>query len=34
VTRPIEDSSYGVRDFNVADPDGNNPGFGQPSDKK
>jgi uncharacterized glyoxalase superfamily protein PhnB len=30
VTRPIEDSSYGMRDFNIADPDGNTLGFGQP----
>jgi predicted enzyme related to lactoylglutathione lyase len=30
VLRPIEDSAYGMRDFNVADPDGNSLGFGQP----
>ena len=30
VLRPIEDSSYGMRDFNIADPDGNTLGFGQP----
>lgn len=29
VLRAIEDSSYGMRDFNVADPDGNTLGFGQ-----
>lgn len=29
VLRPIEDSNYGMRDFNVADPDGNTLGFGQ-----
>lgn len=29
VLRPIEDSNYGMRDFNIADPDGNNLGFGQ-----
>ena len=34
VTRPIENSSYGMRDFNVADPDGNILGFGQPIDKR
>ena len=34
VTRPIENSGYGMRDFNVADPDGNNLSFGQPIDKK
>jgi uncharacterized glyoxalase superfamily protein PhnB len=31
VTRAIEDSSYGMRDFNIADADGNNLGFGQPT---
>jgi uncharacterized glyoxalase superfamily protein PhnB len=30
VTRAIEDSSYGMRDFNIADLDGNSLGFGQP----
>jgi uncharacterized glyoxalase superfamily protein PhnB len=30
VTRAIENSSYGMRDFNIADPDGNTLGFGQP----
>ena len=30
VLRPIENSAYGMRDFNVADPDGNTVGFGQP----
>jgi predicted enzyme related to lactoylglutathione lyase len=34
VLRPIEDSSYGMRDFNIADPDGNTLGFGQPMTKK
>jgi uncharacterized glyoxalase superfamily protein PhnB len=29
ITRPIEDSSYGARDFNIADVDGNTLGFGQ-----
>jgi uncharacterized glyoxalase superfamily protein PhnB len=29
VTRAIENSSYGMRDFNIADPDGNTLGFGQ-----
>jgi uncharacterized glyoxalase superfamily protein PhnB len=29
-TVSIENSSYGMRDFNVADPDGNILGFGQP----
>ena len=29
VTRPIENSGYGMRDFNIADPDGNSLGFGQ-----
>jgi len=33
VLRPIENSSYGMRDFNVADPDGNSLGFGQPIDR-
>src|SRR5256714_13881308 len=28
VTRPIENSGYGMRDFTIADPDGNNLGFG------
>ena len=32
-TRPIENSGYGMRDFNIADPDGNNLGFGHPIDK-
>ena len=31
ITRPIEDSNYGLRDFNVADVDGNTISFGQPS---
>ncbi|HEV8320029.1 MAG TPA: VOC family protein [Myxococcota bacterium] len=30
VTRPIENSRYGMRDFTIADPDGNTLGFGQP----
>ena len=30
VTRAIEDSRYGMRDFNIADADGNTLGFGQP----
>ncbi len=30
VVRPIEDSSYGMRDFTLADADGNRLGFGQP----
>ena len=34
VTRPIENSGYGMRDFNIADPDGNSLGFGQPLGKK
>jgi predicted enzyme related to lactoylglutathione lyase len=34
VTRPIEDSSYGMRDFNIADPDGNNLSFGQAIEAK
>jgi uncharacterized glyoxalase superfamily protein PhnB len=34
VTRAIEDSSYGMRDFTVADPDGNNLGFGQTIEAK
>lgn len=34
VTRSIENSGYGMRDFNVADPDGNNLSFGQPIDEK
>lgn len=34
VTRAIEDSSYGMRDFNIADADGNTIGFGQPIDRK
>ena len=34
VTRAIEDSSYGMRDFNIADADGNTLGFGQPIDRK
>ena len=29
VTRAIEDSGYGMRDFTIADADGNNLGFGQ-----
>lgn len=29
VKRPIEDSNYGMRDFNIADADGNTLGFGQ-----
>ena len=29
IARPIEDSSYGMRDFNVTDADGNILGFGQ-----
>jgi uncharacterized glyoxalase superfamily protein PhnB len=29
VTRAIEDSGYGMRDFNIADLDGNNLSFGQ-----
>lgn len=33
MTRAIENSSYGMRDFNVADPDGNTIGFGQPIDR-
>lgn len=32
VDRPIEDSPYGMRDFNIADPDGNVLGFGAPLD--
>jgi predicted enzyme related to lactoylglutathione lyase len=32
VLRPIEDSNYGMRDFNIADPDGNTLGFGQSID--
>src|SRR6476661_4946765 len=32
VTRPIENSGYGMRDFNIADPDGNTLGFGQKID--
>jgi uncharacterized glyoxalase superfamily protein PhnB len=34
VTRPIEDSGYGMRDFNIADPDGNTLSFGQAIEKK
>ena len=34
VLRPIEDSNYGMRDFNIADPDGNTLGFGQPIENK
>jgi uncharacterized glyoxalase superfamily protein PhnB len=34
VTRPIEDSSYGMRDFNIADPDGNNLSFGQTTEEE
>ena len=34
VTRPIENSGYGMRDFNIADPDGNNVGFGQTIEEK
>ena len=34
VTRPIENSGYGMRDFNIADPDGNNLGFGQTIEEK
>lgn len=34
VTRAIEDSSYGMRDFNIADADGNTLAFGQPIDRK
>ncbi len=34
VKRAIEDSSYGMRDFNIADVDGNTLGFGQPIAKK
>jgi uncharacterized glyoxalase superfamily protein PhnB len=34
VTRAIEDSGYGMRDLNIADPDGNNLGFGQTIDEK
>lgn len=34
VTRAIEDSSYGMRDFNIADADGNTIGFGQAIDRK
>jgi predicted enzyme related to lactoylglutathione lyase len=34
VLRPIENSSYGMRDFNIADPDGNSLGFGQLIEKK
>ncbi len=34
VTRSIEDSSYGMRDFNIADIDGNTLGFGQPIARK
>jgi predicted enzyme related to lactoylglutathione lyase len=34
VTRPIENSGYGMRDFNIADPDGNTLGFGQIIDDK
>jgi uncharacterized glyoxalase superfamily protein PhnB len=30
VTRSIEDSNYGMRDFSIADVDGNDLGFGQP----
>ena len=30
VTRAIESSTYGMRDFTIADPDGNSLGFGQP----
>ena len=30
ITRPIEDSNYGLRDFNIADVDGNTLCFGQP----
>jgi predicted enzyme related to lactoylglutathione lyase len=33
VLRSIENSSYGMRDFNIADPDGNTIGFGQPIEK-
>lgn len=32
VTRPIENASYGSRDFTIADPDGNSIGFGQSRD--
>jgi predicted enzyme related to lactoylglutathione lyase len=32
VIRPIENSDYGMRDFSIADPDGNNLGIGQPID--
>lgn len=31
VTRPIENSGYRMRDFNIVDPDGNVLGFGQPT---
>jgi predicted enzyme related to lactoylglutathione lyase len=34
VMRPIENSSYGGRDFTIADPDGNTLGFGQPIDNE
>lgn len=34
VTRAIEDSTYGMRDFNIADADGNTLGFGEPIDRK
>jgi uncharacterized glyoxalase superfamily protein PhnB len=30
ITRSIEDSSYGMRDFNIVDADGNAISFGQP----
>lgn len=33
ITREIEDSSYGLRDFSLSDPDGNVILFGEPSKK-
>jgi uncharacterized glyoxalase superfamily protein PhnB len=30
ITRTLENSKYGLRDFNIADADGNILGFGQP----
>jgi uncharacterized glyoxalase superfamily protein PhnB len=34
VTRPIENSGYGMRDFTIVDADGNNLGFGQSIERK
>ena len=34
ITRAIEDSSYGMRDFDIADADGNSLGFGQPIESR